>query len=146
MSKQNHLNNIDIGQLIPHSKEMVLLDQVIDYDEHQIIVTTQSHLNKNNPLRFNDQLSATCGVEYAAQSMALHSSLINQHSSNEIPKGYLAAVRKLQLTVQRLDQIEGKLEIKSEKIAIDTKMLIYTFQLSAKQALLVEGQISIYLY
>ena len=65
-----------IDRLIPHCGAMVLLDQVISYDEKSILCTTLSHRRIDNPLRRDGKLPAVCGAEYGAQAAAVHGPLV----------------------------------------------------------------------
>ncbi|MCU7895697.1 MAG: hypothetical protein KZQ62_12805 [Candidatus Thiodiazotropha sp. (ex Lucinoma aequizonata)] len=44
---------------------------------------SNSHLNQDNPLRRTESLSSINGIEYAAQAMALHSSLIQDLAAGQ---------------------------------------------------------------
>jgi predicted hotdog family 3-hydroxylacyl-ACP dehydratase len=54
---------------------MCLLDRVVHWDSQRIHCRASSHRSADNPLRSRDQLSAACGIEYAAQAMAVHGAL-----------------------------------------------------------------------
>jgi len=64
-----------IRELIPHAGTMCLLEHVVAFDDTSIRCETRSHLDVNNPLRYKGRLSSLCGIEYAAQAMALHGAL-----------------------------------------------------------------------
>ena len=61
-----------IAKLIPHTGSMCLLDGVLERDTQRIRCVSSSHRDTDNPLRSGDELSALCGIEYAAQVMAVH--------------------------------------------------------------------------
>ncbi len=139
------LKSINIASLIPHSGKMCLLDHVIDFDEKKIRVIATSHRDADNPLKVDHRLNAVCGVEYAAQSMALHSELISTESPTSPQRGYLASIRKLQLYCHRLDTVFNDVLIESEKVGDDERMLLYKFKLLDQAKVLCEGRLSIYL-
>ncbi len=60
-----------------------------------------------------DRLGIACGIEYAAQAMALHGALAAGATGGapvDTPKvGFLAGVRDVRLWVSRLDDIEADL-------------------------------------
>ena len=64
-----------IAALLPHDGAMVLLDEATAWDEARIACSARSHRDRSNPLRREGKLSSLCGVEYAAQAMALHGKL-----------------------------------------------------------------------
>lgn len=92
---------IDIAALVPHAGAMVLLDRVEAWDADGILCRARSHLDAANPLRRDGRLSACCGLEYALQAAALHGALL----AGGVPQraGYVAALRAVSLTVERLD-------------------------------------------
>jgi len=61
-----------ISRQIPHQGTMVLLQQVLDWGVDSIRCLADSHRAPDNPLRAHGRLGIACGIEYAAQSMALH--------------------------------------------------------------------------
>ena len=94
----------------------------------------------HNPLRSADGLLAPCAIEYAAQAMALHGALIALPGTAARP-GYLASVRNVRLTVPRLDQIVGSLQVRAERLAGDARQILYGFAVSDEHgALLVDGR------
>ena len=66
------LSKAALCRLIPHQGTMCLLDTVERWDDTSITCTTASHRDATNPLRRDNQLEAICGLEYAAQAMAVH--------------------------------------------------------------------------
>jgi len=59
-----------IAGMIPHAGAMHLLDGVLSWDADRIRCSSRTHRDRQNPLRMDGQLSALCGIEYAAQAMA----------------------------------------------------------------------------
>lgn len=121
---------------------MVLLDRVTAWDETHITGTSQSHRNPNNPLRRQGVLCAVCGIEYAAQAMALHGALVAGTASRP---GVLASLRSVKLHVPRLDDIAEDLTITAESLLGRSDSFIYRFSLRGAGVLLLEGQASVFL-
>ncbi len=65
------MDRTKIATLIPHAGAMCLLDAVIAWDATTIACLASSHRTPANPLAVRGRLEAVCGVEYAAQAMAL---------------------------------------------------------------------------
>ena len=101
----------DIARLIPHAGAMCLLDAVLDCDAIRIRCATTSHRDLGNPLRRSSQLGILCGVEYAAQAMALHGALAATGAgtarSAATGAGYLASGRDLACHTDRLDRLKA---------------------------------------
>jgi len=123
---------------------MCLLDSVLDWSPEFIRCLATSHRQADNPLRAQGRLAATCGIEYAAQAMAVHGALLQQ--AGERPRmGYLASVRKLVLEVQRLDDIEGPLIIEARRLAGEETNVVYVFDVSSGGSRLLSGRAAVIL-
>jgi len=102
-----------IRALVPHSGKMCLLERVLDWDEQSIRCETSSHLDMDNPLRRDGRLSSICGIEYAAQAMALHAALCS-NAGAPARHGYLASVRDANCTTAVLDGHDSPLLVSSD--------------------------------
>jgi predicted hotdog family 3-hydroxylacyl-ACP dehydratase len=140
------LQHEDIARRIPHQGSMCLLERVTAWDANQITCEASSHRAADNPLRAYGRLGASCGIEYAAQAMAVHGALMAEAfssadgSSPEPQAGYLASVRSVTLQVERLDDISGPLTIHAERMSGDASTILYSFSLHAGPALLLSGR------
>jgi len=135
----------DIRSLIPHSGSMCLLEKVDDCDDSHIICHASSHRLPDNPLRHHGQLSAQTGIEYAAQAVAAHGSLLAHRSGTaSAPKqGMIAILTDVQWFCDRLDTVEDDLVIEAHKLADLPQGLNYRFTVSAAQQLLLTGELII---
>ena len=136
------LNQNNIEALIPHSGAMSLLNKVLKWDKDHILCLANSHRDKHNPLRKENILSSVCGVEYAAQAMAVHGALaLAKQDRSETPHtGYLASIKHLDLLVSRLDNIESDLTIDAEMLLKDKEFLIYQFRVFSECQDLLSGR------
>ena len=143
------LNRQWIERHIPHAGRMCLLDEVLEWDANRIVCRSSTHRDVDNPLRVNGTLGAACGIEYAAQAMAVHGALIAASSSggevhavgaNDAPRlvptaltspqpqvGYIAAVRGVSLLVSRLDDIGEDLLATATRVHSDASTALYEF-------------------
>ena len=144
------LRHEDIAQRIPHQADMCLLDGVSAWDDMQIFCAATSHRSATNPLRAYGRLGASCGIEYAAQAMAVHGALVAQAHTISIgagvPKfGYLVSVRGVTLHVQRLDDLSAALAIHAERVMGDAGTIVYGFTIHAGPKLLLSGRAAVIL-
>jgi len=133
-----------IAALIPHADSMCLLDQVIDWNEGSIRCRAVSHRDPGNPLAVAGRLGAACGVEYAAQAMALHGGLTGAVDGRPAA-GYLASLRALVLRVDRLDDLAGDLIVEARRLAGEASSVSYQFSLSHAGTLLLSGRAAVIL-
>ena len=140
------LDRQQIAARIPHSADMCLLDSVEHWDADSIRCSTRSHLNSNNPLREADHLGAACGVEYAAQAMAIHGALLAGLSDDTRPRaGFLASMRDVQLHVTHLDDVADALDIEATRLTGDGQSILYSFSVSAGDKALLTGRAAVVL-
>ncbi len=137
-----------IAAHIPHAGSMCLLDEVVTFDDERIRCTATSHLNAANPLRANGRLAAVCGIEYAAQAMAVHGAVLGAMpgAARERPRvGYLASVRSVEACVERLDDLDAPLTIEAERVSGDTHTIRYRFAIHCGARLILAGRAAVML-
>jgi predicted hotdog family 3-hydroxylacyl-ACP dehydratase len=143
------LNRAWILAHIPHQGRMCLLEEVIEWDARQIRCRGNSHRAADNPLRSHGRLGSACGIEYAAQAMALHGALAADGGPDgPTPKadlGFLASVRDVRLFVSRLDDIESDLICEATRLAGDSVTAMYEFALRAGERNLLSGRAAVIL-
>ena len=129
-----------LASLIPHAGTMSLLDGVESWDEARIRCLTVTHRSISNPLRRAGQLGVLCGVEYAAQAMAVHAALATDEMAGPPRAGYLASLRTVRCHIDRLDRLSGTLVVKAERLFGETSRMIYRFSLSHDGVVLLDGR------
>ena len=138
------LDRVAIAARIPHQGSMCLLDAVLAWDSGQIHCRASSHRQPDNPLRAAARLGAACGIEYAAQAMAVHGALLAPEGAPPRP-GYLASVRSVQLVVDRLDDLPQDLDIVAERLSGDENNILYHFRVEHAGNLLLSGRAAVML-
>lgn len=133
-----------IAARIPHQGGMCLLDRVDAWSPERIRCSASSHRLTDNPLRAEGRLGAACGIEYAAQAMAVHGALAAPVGTAPRP-GFLASVRSVDLFVVRLDDIATDLEIEAEQISGDGNNVLYSFLVRAGDRPLLSGRAAVVL-
>jgi predicted hotdog family 3-hydroxylacyl-ACP dehydratase len=132
-----------IARHIPHQGSMCLLDGVEAWDEQHIRCRAGTHRAPENPLRARGRLGAACGIEYAAQAMAVHGALLAPPGKTVEAVGYLVSVRDTQLLVPRLDDIATDLEVNATCIVRGGNTILYRFSVTAAGILLLQGRATI---
>ena len=131
-----------IAARIPHQGRMCLLDRVEHIGAAEVVCSAISHTDADNPMREGGRLGVACGIEYAAQAMALHGALIAQARGAPPPSmGFLVSVRSVALHVSRLDDVPGRLTVQVANDADNGDHSVYTFALNAADGRpLVDGR------
>ncbi len=122
---------------------MCLLHAVQEWSPERLLCSAVSHYAIDNPLRSHGRLAAACGIEYAAQAMAVHGALI----ANGAPQrqGYLASVRGVALHVPRLDDLAQPLDIEIVRFSGDDNTILYDFSIRVERSLLLEGRAAVFM-
>jgi predicted hotdog family 3-hydroxylacyl-ACP dehydratase len=152
-----HLNRAWIESRIPHRGRMCLLDEVIAWSAERVSCRSSTHREADNPLRAYGRLGIACGIEYAAQAMAVHGALVAPASSSTAAgspmagspaaawaaPGFLAAVRGVRFHSLRLDDVQGDLICDAVRMAGDATTALYEFELRSDAALLLRGRATV---
>lgn len=139
------LNHAWIESHIPHQASMCLLKSVRAWNEEKIECAADSHRAADNPLRAHGQLGIACGIEYAAQAMAVHGALLAPADSTRPKVGYLVSVRGVSMTVTRLDDLDAELLISAVCIMASESNMLYQFTVCASDKVLLEGRAAVVL-
>jgi predicted hotdog family 3-hydroxylacyl-ACP dehydratase len=131
---------------------MCLLDEVIEWDARHIRCRTATHRLPDHPLRSQNRLGVACGIEYAAQSMAVHGALAGGALTQDVATGtgaaksevgFLARLRDVELQVARLDDIDADLIAEAGLIAGDHGSALYEFAITAGARRLLSGRATV---
>jgi predicted hotdog family 3-hydroxylacyl-ACP dehydratase len=133
-----------IERNIPHHGRMCLLDEVMEWNTQHIRCRSGTHRLPDHPLRSQGRLGVACGIEYAAQAMAVHGALAGgalAHNGRgggaragtagkgRSEVGFLAGLREVRLHVLWLDDIEADLICEALLVAGDHGSALYEFAL-----------------
>jgi len=133
-----------IAGMIPHAGAMRLLDGVLFWDADRIECMSRTHRDPHNPLRSHGQLPALCGIEYAAQAMAIHGRLAGGVAS--APRaGYLASLREVVCRAGRLDDLDGDLVVGVERLIGEESRVIYRFEVKVGGTDVLRGRAAVVL-
>ena len=139
------LNRGWIESHIPHSGRMCLLDEVLEWETDRIRCASNSHRAADHPLRAHGRLGIACGIEIAAQAMAVHGALSADESSSRPRAGLLAGVRGVRMYAARLDDARADLICKAARVAGDEGTALYDFELSSAGSILMRGRATVVL-
>ena len=138
------IGRAEIATMIPHAGAMCLLDGVLRWDQSSIRCVSARHRAEDNPLRRAGRLNAICGIEFAAQAMAVHGRL-SGGVARRPRAGYLASLRDLKCGRQRLDLLEPDLIISADLLMGDEQRVIYHFTLDCAGDEVLSGRAAVVL-
>ena len=138
------LTKQDIGRLLPHGASMCLLESVAQWDVLTISCLTSTHRDPHNPLRFKGRLTASAGLEYAAQAMGVHVGLIDGDHGAPQGIGVVGSVRDVLFATDRLDNLDGWLLVDARRLVEGEQGYMYHFTVIHETRKLIEGRASIF--
>ncbi|RLV60534.1 thioester dehydrase [Parashewanella curva] len=90
---------VDVQELLPHRRPMVLIDEIISYDQDHLI--SQIHVTENSPY-FDESIMGVpnyVGIEYMAQTIAAFGGVEAKKQHCPIQIGFLLGTRKLTFAI-----------------------------------------------
>src|ERR1700761_564529 len=115
----------DILALIPHAGAMCLLDRVEHWDGSGITCLSTRYGAADNPMRRTDgSLGTACGIEIAAQAMALHGRLSAPGQGPPSP-GLLVSLRDVRLRAASFSPEAGPLTVTARQLLGDARGASY---------------------
>ncbi|MET0534443.1 MAG: phosphotransferase [Steroidobacter sp.] len=133
----------DIAALIPHQGGMCLLEDVIEWDDTRIVLTTTTHRSADNPLRVDGKLRAVHLCEYGAQAMAVHGAL--KAAPGRAPPGMLVSLRSVTFSRDCIHDLAGELRIEAVCLQATDSSQQYNFRVSHDGVTLAEGRAAVLL-
>lgn len=115
------------ADLVPHAGDMVLIDEIVAWNEHTVHCRSRIETPVGHPLARADRLPAEVLGEYGAQAMAIHGGL-NAEEGEPVRPGLLASLGKLDLGV---DHVDGPcvLDIRAMRLGGDAAGVVYEFSI-----------------
>ncbi|MEP7061347.1 MAG: 3-hydroxylacyl-ACP dehydratase [Betaproteobacteria bacterium] len=132
----------DIAGLLPHTGSMVMPESIEHCDDARIVCTSMRHRARDNPLRRNDRLPALCGVEFAAQAMALHGAM-RRVPPAALQHGRVVTVRDVVVLQRFLDDVQGALVIECRLEAAAGDVFSYDFRIDGDGQPLLRGRATV---
>ncbi|SEN52313.1 Predicted 3-hydroxylacyl-ACP dehydratase, HotDog domain [Luteibacter sp. UNCMF331Sha3.1] len=138
------LTKTDFVDLVPHAGDMCLLDGVVAWDAGSIHAVSTRHGLATHPLRGPDGLHAVHLAEYGAQAMAVHGALRARDEGRTEPRpGMLVSLRGVRLAVQRVDTLDGALDVHAECLLADDGGAQYTFRILHRGEEIASGRAAV---
>lgn len=131
----------EIYRRLPHSGAMRLLSDAQFWDDTRIVCRASSHADSDNPLREDGELAGVHALEYAAQAIACHGSLLAGDVAMPMQRVYVAAFRDVELNTATLDGLMGvSLTIRATQIAASGGGWMYDFSVHSDESLIMSGR------
>jgi len=87
----------DVGTLVPHSGQMVMLERVVSVDADNLCAEVRIH--SGSVLATEQGVGSWVGIEYMAQAIAAHAGWLALQRGDAVKVGFLLGSRKYEASV-----------------------------------------------
>lgn len=134
-----------IQELLPHAGSMCLLEDVLEWDERQVVLETRTHERTDHPLRRAGHLDMLHLCEYGAQAMAVHGGLLARRAGRRAMPGMLVSLRDVGLAPGDLAACAGPLRVRATRLHGDDAGWQYAFEVTHGTRTLAAGRAAVVL-
>lgn len=134
------INRDIIATMLPHSGDMVLIDNVESFDNNTLCTSITSHRRDAHPLTSNEELASVILIEYAAQAAGLHRALHAYDKKQKPTLAYLASLSDVYIAPVRINIINDNLILNVNLILAEATKAIYRFKVLDNDVILCKGQ------
>jgi len=106
--------NYTLEEILPHRSPMILLDQIIECDEHSLTAILEIR-EDNLFLNLHKQVPVWIGLEYMAQAIGAYMGIMRKEQKQDIKIGFLLGTRCYE-TSTAFFKLGTKLYIKAYKL------------------------------
>ena len=139
------MSGVPISDLLPHAGLMCLLEDVVSWDEREVLLATRTHQRADHPLRRAGRLAMVHLCEYGAQAMAVHGGLLARRSGQKAAPGLLVSLRDVMLAAGDLAALDGPLDVRAARLHGDASGWQYAFEVSHGARQLAAGRAAVVL-
>ena len=118
--------DINVADILPHDGAMVLLDNVLEYDQQSLVAA----VTVRNDGMFGDgkTIPAWIGIEYMAQTVAAHGGMMCHLAGKPINLGFLLGTRRYTCNISEFT-VGMHLTVKVERLIEDQGLGVFTCQI-----------------
>ena len=126
----NICNGYTVTELLPHTGQMVLVDEVLSYDQGRLCAALTV---RGDGLLFGDNqtVPAWVGIEYMAQTIGVYAGVQAKQSDQPIRLGFLLGTRHYQSNVPSF-KVGSRLRVNVEKILQDEQLAVFECRISGE--------------
>jgi predicted hotdog family 3-hydroxylacyl-ACP dehydratase len=137
------LNRNDLLSMLPHGNDMVMIDQVLQWNKDQIECLSLAHHNLDNPFYEDKGFPSSLLIEICAQASAIHSSLnaATETSFDKHTAAFLASVKNARFDSSFITNKTPELKISNQCLQSMPNGASYSCEVFANDRFLFSGQL-----
>jgi len=118
--------DINVGDLLPHDGNMVLLDGVVDYDQESLVAEVM--VRDDGLFGDGKTIPAWIGIEYMAQTVAAHGGMMCHLVGKPINLGFLLGTRRYTSNISDFT-VGTQLTVKVKRLIEDQGLGVFDCQI-----------------
>jgi predicted hotdog family 3-hydroxylacyl-ACP dehydratase len=130
-----------IGAVLPHEPPMILLDEVLDYDEAGLRAAVT--ITPSSPFIEPEGVQAYMGLEYMAQACGAHAGALARDAGDQVRVGFLLGTRRYRSHVPRFC-IGDRLTVSAALIYRDDEMGTFDCRIEANGQCVAEARLNVF--
>ncbi len=135
------MSMLAVSELLAQTEHMMLLDKVVKFDDRSMV--SEVIVRYNGLFGDENALPALVGIEYMAQTIAAHGSMMDKIAGRPSHIGFLLGTRSYLSKVDHF--VTGSvLTVFVEKIMQEQGLGVYDCSIAGSGGLLVEAKLSVY--
>jgi len=133
--------DINVADILPHDGDMMLLDKVLDYDEHSLVAETV--VRDDGLFGDGNRVPAWLGIEYMAQTVAAHGGMMRYLAGKPITLGFLVGTRRYDSNISEF-AVGTRLTIKVEFLMDNQGLCVFVCQINGT-GIDISAKLNVYL-
>ena len=118
--------DIKVADILPHDGTMVLLDNVLEYDQQSLVAAVT--VRDDGLFGDGKTIPAWIGIEYMAQTVAAHGGMMCHLAGKPINLGFLLGTRRYTCNISEFT-VGMHLTVKVERLIEDQGLGVFTCQI-----------------
>ena len=134
-------NHYAITELLPHQPPMILLDDLISYDENEAVALVT--ITEASLFCSGDGVPAHVGLEYMAQTCGAHAGAIARERGEAVKIGLLLGTRQYRANIPNF-RLGDRLTIRVRVLYTDEQMGAFDCRIERDGELAADAQLNVY--
>ena len=130
-----------VADLLPHSGQMVLLDQLLSYQKDRAI--TEVTLTEDTLFLRNGRIRGIVTLEYMAQTVGSFVGMVDRHFGRNIEIGFLIGIRQMQL-FESYFHVGDRLEIEAIHVWGDAKLGSFKAHVKKEDRIVAQATLTVF--
>ena len=137
-------NTYPIEQVVPHDHPMILIDELLSYDDEKAVCQLTITPKSNFYNQAKQSVPSHVAIEYMAQSIAAFANANEKDKGGQVSIGFLVSSRKFKVHVSEF-KLNAKLIVSVEQLYVeDSGLSAFDCQVQQDEKVVAQAKINIF--